>query len=307
LQAVQILPQVVDYPNSVETGSSKDDQTTWTARFAYDLTDSLNAYVSAGTGFKATSWNLSRDSRPLAGDIPALEAAGLAVPNLVPGTRFADPEDSTLYELGLKGAFDVWSFNLAIFDQEIEGFQENVFQGTGFVLTNAGSQSTTGVEIDVLWSLTDSIDWFIAGTFLDPTYDDYQNAPGVGGPVDLSGTTVPGVSETSINTWARWSFDLGASMSGFVRAEYYYESETQVISNVPESVASREVSMVNASAGLRWDNGFEVMLWGRNLTDDQFLQSAFPTTFQNLADPFSYSGYPNQPRTWGLTLRKYFD
>ena len=307
LQAVQILPQVVDYPNSVENGQSKDDQTTWTARFAYDLTDRLNAYVSAGTGFKATSWNLSRDSRPLAGDIPALDAAGLTVPNLDPGTRFADPEDSTLYEAGLKGQFDNWTFNLAIFDQEIENFQENVFQGTGFVLTNAGSQSTTGVEIDVLWSLTDNFDWFIAGTFLDPTYDDYQNAPGVGGPVDLSGTKVPGVSETSINTWARYSFDLGASMSGFVRAEYYYESEVQVISNVPESVASREVSMVNASAGLRWDNGFEVMLWGRNLTDDEFLQSAFPTTFQNLAEPFSYSGYPNQPRTWGITLRKYFD
>jgi iron complex outermembrane receptor protein len=307
LQAVQILPQVVDYPNSVENGQSKDDQTTWTARFAYDLTDSLNAYVSAGTGFKATSWNLSRDSRPLAADIPALEAAGLSVPNLVPGTRFADPEDSTLYEVGLKGAYDNWTFNLAIFDQEIENFQENVFQGTGFVLTNAGKQSTTGVEIDVLWALTDNFDWFIAGTFLDPTYDDYTGAPGVGGPVDLSGTKVPGVSETSINTWARYSFDLGATMSGFVRAEYYYESEVQVISNVPENVASRKVSMVNASAGLRWDNGFEVMLWGRNLTDDEFLQSAFPTTFQNLADPFSYSGYPNQPRTWGITLRKYFD
>lgn len=307
LQAVQILPQVVDFPNSVENGQSKDDQTTWTARFAYDLTDRLNAYVSAGTGFKATSWNLSRDSRPLAADIPALEAAGLTVPNLVPGTRFADPEDSTLYEVGLKGQFDMWTFNLAIFNQEIENFQENVFQGTGFVLTNAGKQSTTGVEIDVLWSLTDNFDWFIAGTFLDPTYDDYTGAPGVGGPVDLSGTKVPGVSETSINTWARYSFDLGASMSGFVRAEYYYESEVQVISNVPESVASREVGMVNASAGLRWDNGFEVMLWGRNLTDDEFLQSAFPTTFQNLAQPFSYSGYPNQPRTWGVTLRKYFD
>src|SRR5210317_176277 len=307
LQAVQILPQVVDFPNSVENGQSKDDQTTWTARFAFDLTDQLNAYVSAGTGFKATSWNLSRDSRPFAADIPALEVAGLTVPNLVPATRYAGPEDSTLYEAGLKGAFDNWSFNLAIFDQEIENFQENVFQGTGFVLTNAGKQSTTGVEIDVLWALTDNFDWFIAGTFLDPTYDDYVGAPGVGGPVDLSGTKVPGVSETSINTWARYSFDLGASMSGFVRAEYYYESDTQVISNVPESVASRQVSMINASAGLRWDNGFEVMLWGRNLTDDEFLQSAFPTTFQNLADPFTYSGYPNQPRTWGITLRKYFD
>ena len=307
LQAVQVLPQVVDYPNSVENGQSKDDQTTWTARFAFDLTDQLNAYVSAGTGFKATSWNLGRDSRPFAADVPALEAAGLTVPNLVPASRLADPEDSTLYEVGLKGAFDNWTFNLAIFDQEIENFQENVFQGTGFVLTNAGKQSTTGVEIDVLWALTDNFDWFIAGTFLDPTYDDYVGAPGVGGPVDLSGTKVPGVSETSINTWARWTFDLGSSMSGFVRAEYYYESDTQVISNVPESVASRQVSMINASAGLRWDNGFEVMLWGRNLNDDEFLQSAFPTTFQNLADPFTYSGYPNQPRTWGITLRMYFD
>jgi outer membrane receptor protein involved in Fe transport len=49
------------------------------------------------------------------------------------------------------------------------------------------------------------------------------------------------------------------------------------------------------------------MLWGRNLTNDEYLQSAFPTTFQNLAQPFTYSGYPNQPRTYGLTLRKYFD
>ncbi len=307
LQVVQVLPPVVAFPNAVENGQSKDDQTTWTARFAFDVTDQLNAYVSAGTGFKATSWNLSRDSRPFASDIPALEAAGLTVPNLVPASRLADPEDSTLYEIGLKGAFDNWSFNLALFDQEIENFQENVFQGTGFVLTNAGKQSTTGVEIDLLWALTDNFDWFIAGTFLDPTYDDYVGAPGVGGPVDLSGTKVPGVSETSINTWARWSFDVGASAIGFVRAEYYYESDTQVISNVPESVASREVSMINASAGVRWDNGFEVMLWGRNLNDDEFLQSAFPTTFQNLAQPFTYSGYPNQPRTWGITMRMYFD
>ncbi len=305
LQAVQILPPFANFPNSVEPGNSKDDQTTWTARFAYDITDQLNGYVSAGTGFKATSWNLSRDSLPF--DAQELVDAGLGVPNLQSGTRFAGPEDSTLYEIGLKGAFDNWSFNLAVFDQEIEGFQENVFQGTGFVLVNAGKQSTTGVEIDVLWALTENFEWFIAGTFLDPVYDDYQNAPGIFGPTDLSGTKVPGVSETSINTWARWSFDIGATMSGFVRAEYYFEDEVQVISNVPANVASREVSMVNASIGLRWDNGFEAMLWGRNLTDDEYLQSAFPTTFQNLAVPFSYSGYPNQPRTYGLTLRMYFD
>jgi outer membrane receptor protein involved in Fe transport len=306
LQTVQILPPFVNFPNSVEPGNSKDDQVTWTARIAFDVNDSVNIYASAGTGFKATSWNLSRDSRPFESDIQAITDAGLAVPNMEAGTRFAGPEDSTLYEIGLKSQFDTVAVNLAIFDQEIEGFQENVFQGTGFVLTNAGKQSTTGVEIDLLWALSENFEWYIAGTFLDPVYDSFPGAPGPDGPVDLFDVKVAGVSETSINTWARYSFDLGATISGFARLEYYYESDTQVILNVPEDVASREVSMVNASIGLQWANGFEATLWGRNLTDDQYLQSAFPTTFQNLAQPFTYSGYPNQPRTWGVTLRKYF-
>jgi outer membrane receptor protein involved in Fe transport len=60
---------------------------------------------------------------------------------------------------------------------------------------------------------------------------------------------------------------------------------------------------LNASFGLAWENGFEALLWGRNLTDDEYLNSAFPSVAQN----GSYSGYPNQPRTFGVTVRKYFD
>jgi hypothetical protein len=51
---------------------------------------------------------------------------------------------------------------------------------------------------------------------------------------------VPGISETSINTWARYQFDIGTNLSGFIRAEYYYESDTQVISNVPQDVMCRK-------------------------------------------------------------------
>jgi outer membrane receptor protein involved in Fe transport len=91
--------------------------------------------------------------------------------------------------------------------------------------------------------------------------------------------------------------------AGFARVEYIYEDEIQVIENTPPSVASREVSTFNASLGLSWDNGFEAMLWGRNINNDEYLLSAFPAVAQN----GSYSGYPNQPRTFGLTVRKYFD
>jgi outer membrane receptor protein involved in Fe transport len=303
LQEVQFLPPFVNFPNAVESGNTKDDQVTWTARIAFDVNDSMNIYASAGTGFKASSWNLSRDSRPFASDITALENAGLSVNNLVAGTRYAGPEDSTVYELGLKSTWDTGAFNLAIFNQEIEGFQSNTFTGTGFSLTNAGKQSTDGIEADLTWYPVEAFQFTIGATWLDPVYDSFVGAEGVDGPEDLSGQKVPGVHELSLVTTGQYNFNLTSSTDGFFRVEYLYEDEVQVIENVPANFASREVSEVNASLGIRWQNGFEAMLWGRNLTDDEYLISAFPTTVQ----PGSYNGYPNQPRTYGITLRKFFD
>jgi outer membrane receptor protein involved in Fe transport len=310
LQDLQFLPPNVDYPNSVESGSSDDDDTTWTVRLAYDLTDDMNVYASAGTGFKATSWNLSRDSRPFPEDQAAIEAAGLSVNNLTYTTRFAEPEESTVYEIGMKARWDTVAVNLAIFDQEIDEFQSNTFVGTGFVLLNAGKQSTTGAEIDIRWAPTDNFQGTLAATLMDPEYDSFEQAacvppPGSGSAnftCDLSGETPAGIHETSITATGTYNFTIG-NAAGFVRGEYIYEDDIQVIDNVPADVASREVSTFNASVGLSWENGFEALLWGRNLNDDEYLLSAFPSVAQN----GSYSGYPNQPRTVGLTVRKYFD
>ena len=307
LQALQFLPPNVNFPNSVETGNTKDDDTTWTVRLAFDVTDDVNVYASAGTGFKASSWNLSRDSRPFASDQVALENAGLTAgaPNLNYTQRFAKPEEATVYELGLKGSWDTIAMNLAIFDQEIENFQSNTFIGTGFELFNAGKQSTTGVEVDFRWQPTDSFQGTFAATILDPVYDSFPIASCVGGNCDLSGAKPSGISELSIVTTGSYNFTVG-NASAFVRGEYIYEDETQAIDNVPASVASREVSTFNASFGLAWDNGFEALLWGRNLNNDEYLVQAFPSVAQN-SPCCSYSGYPNQPRTYGLTIRKYFD
>ena len=302
LQPLQFQRPNINFPNSVENGNSKDDDTTWTVRLAFDMTDDVNVYLSAGTGFKASSWNLSRDSRPFASDLPALGSAGLLVPNIVAGTRYASPEEATVYEIGLKGSWDAVSLNLALFEQDIDGFQSNIFTGTGFSLANAGKQSTTGAEIDLRWLPTEAFEGTLAATILDPKYDSFTGAQGVNGPIDLSGTQPPGIHELSLTATGRYSFTMG-NAAGFVRVEYIYEDEVQVIENVPANIASREVSTVNASFGLSWENGFEAMLWGRNINDDEYLLSAFPS----VAQAGSYSGYPNQPRTYGVTVRKYFD
>jgi len=302
LQDLQFLAPTVNFPNSVESGNTKDDDTTWTVRLAFDLTDGVNVYASAGTGFKASSWNLSRDTRPFPSDQAAIEAAGLTVPNLNYTTRFAGPEESTVYEVGLKGMWDTVALNVAIFSQEIDGFQSNIFTGTGFSLANAGKQSTDGVEIDIRWQPVESFQGTFAVTLLDPLYDSFVGAEGINGPTDLSGTQPPGIHEVSLTATGRYSFSVG-NADGFIRAEYIFEDEVQVIENVPASIASREVSTINASIGLAWENGFEALLWGRNINNDEYLLSAFPS----VAQAGSFSGYPNQPRTYGLTVRKYFD
>jgi outer membrane receptor protein involved in Fe transport len=202
----------------------------------------------------------------------------------------------------LKGQWNTVALNLAIFDQEIDGFQSNIFTGVGFSLANAGKQSTSGAEIDIRWAPSDSFEGTLAVTYLDPTYDSFVGAQGVSGPTDLSGTKPPGISELSAVASGTFHFTVG-NAAAFVRGEYIYEDKVQVIENVPASVASREVNTLNASFGLAWDNGFEAMLWGRNLTNDEYLLSAFPSVAQS----GSYSGYPNQPATYGVTLRKYFD
>ncbi|MEE4107954.1 MAG: TonB-dependent receptor, partial [Halieaceae bacterium] len=165
---LQFLPPFLNYPNAVESGETSDDDITYTVRLAYDLTPNMNVYAGVSTGFKASSWNLSRDARPLASDIAALGEAGLLLPNLTTGTRFAGPEESEVFEIGLKGEWDRFALNLAVFTQEIEGFQSNVFSGTGFNLANAGKQSTDGVEVDLNWAPIDGLRIGFAATWLDP-------------------------------------------------------------------------------------------------------------------------------------------
>jgi outer membrane receptor protein involved in Fe transport len=302
LSALQLFPPFLNYPNSVENGETSDDDITYTLRLAYDVTPNLNVYAGISTGFKASSWNLSRDARPLASDIPALAEAGLLLPNLTTGTRFAGPEESQVIEIGLKGEWDTVGVNLAVFTQEIEGFQSNIFNGTGFNLANAGKQSTDGVELDVNWAPIDGLRIGFAATWLDPLYDSFEGALGIDGPTDLSGTQPAGIPEFSSSTNLTYNFQLGSALS-YVRFEHVYESDVQVVENIPSAIASREINMVNASFGMNFANGIEFNLWGRNLNEDEYLQSAFPTP----AQAGSFGGYPNQPRTYGLTVKYNFE
>jgi iron complex outermembrane recepter protein len=308
LYGLQFLPPVVPYSDS-----SNDGQTTYTARLSWNLADNVNVYGGVSTGFKATSWNLSINSLPLPPATPDRSPLGGFVNPYYGryGTRFARPEKSTVYEIGLKGQWPTLALNVALFDESIKNFQSNLFTGTGFNLANAGKQSTKGVEVEAQWKPNQSWEFSLAGTFMDPKYDSYVGAscvsPATNNICDLSGKTPSDIHKQSITSAVTYLWRYN-SLNGYIRLDHLYADKIQLIDNVPESVATQAISTLNASTGIAI-NGWDVSLWCRNLNNDNYLVLAFPVPAQSNLGPNvsnSYAGYTNQPRTYGLTVRKSF-
>ncbi|MFC4292430.1 TonB-dependent receptor [Sphingorhabdus arenilitoris] len=307
LRAFQFQPRLVNFPNSVEDGETRDGKFTYSARLAFEATDSLNLYASYATGFKASSVNLSRDSRPFLSDAAALGSAGLLQPNQSFGTRFAGPENAEVFEIGIKGAWDVAAFNLTLFKQSIKGFQTNIFTGTGFALANAGEQSTDGIEFDGTVSPTDNLTFSAAMVYLNPKYDSYPNST----TGDLTGTRPSGIPALSTSLGVDYDIPIGGDNKLNLHADYYYESKVFLFDdnvNNPAADAfakanfSRSVNALSASTTLFLDNGLQVSVWGRNLTGAEYITTAFPSVGQ----AGSFSGYPSQPRTYGVSAKYKF-
>jgi iron complex outermembrane receptor protein len=299
LAGLQLFPPFPDYgPGTNESGNFKSDDVTHTFRLAYNISDAMTVYAGHSTGFKAISVNMSVDGR-------------------TPGKRAADPEEATNVEIGLKATFDNGYINLALFEQSIEGFQSNIFGGTGFNLTNAGKETHEGVELDSMFALSENLIIGLSAIYMDAVYDSFLNGtcdktglaepqfacPAGQSTIDLSGRSPAGIHEISYNVNATYNFAMDSGVEGFFRVEFLHEKDVKTADLIPFNVANRGFDNVNASLGFSSANGgWDAMLWGRNLTDHKTLISAFPTP----AQPGSFSGYPNPPRTYGFTLRKNF-
>jgi len=315
LSSAQFRPPIVSFPNSVEDGKSDDSDTTYLVRLAYKYDENFNFYISRATGFKSSSWDLSNFTRPEASLAAALDASGENSSNPSYGSRLSSPEYSTVTEIGMKMWFKNIQANVAIFDQTLEDFQVRSFDGVNFFQGNAGKTSVDGMEFDIRYAATDNWTFTLAGTFLDPVYDEFTNAPpgpnsprdaeGNRIPEDLSGTKPRNIHEKSISAGIVYNQSF-EDVDLFVRADYSYESaltiapEGSITVDNPE--ITRQVNTLGASAGLIFNNGVSVQLWGRNLTDDENLLSVFGQSGQT----GTIGAYINQPRTYGLSVSYQF-
>jgi iron complex outermembrane receptor protein len=325
LTALQFLPPFLNVPNAVESGKISGGKWSYTARAAFDVTDQINVYASYATGYKAASVNLSRDSRPSQGDYSTIMTnsayTALRLNNLSYGSRYAGPESSTVIEAGLKANWGLASVNLAVFKQSIKGFQSNLFTGTGFFLANAGKQSTFGIEMEGMAKPTRELTLTMGVTYLDPKYDDFVLS-GVG---NLTGARPAGISALSATLGAQWDQELGNSDHLILRGDFHYEAPFALVEGLPGLVAKdpvtgqllpnpyaaaiaaaqnrkQEVNLLNASLTYAMHSGVELTLWGRNLLNKRTILQIFDSPVQI----GSISGYPSEPKTYGVSARYRF-
>lgn len=288
--------------NPIANGGYYDENhyTEWSgiASLSYDFTDDAMGYVSYSHGFKGGGWNLDRSGfsalTPATTNQGTLNATQL---------RF-NPETVDAYEVGLKTTWGRLTFNIDYFLQQLSDYQLNAFSGFNFITRNVPEGVSKGVEVDFAWQLTDSFSWQGGVVWNDAYYDSAVDfTPATPLTADINpGRPFAQAPELSITSAFSWEHQIGPWMgSAYLDMRYNSDYETQTLSRDPLGRTDQDAYMlVNGRVGLgALDDRWSLELWGRNLTDEFYFVGAFEATLQ----PGTYLIYPNEPRTWGVTLK----
>jgi iron complex outermembrane recepter protein len=260
-----------------------DDEWTPTVSLNWSPVEDLLTYIKYSKGYKAGGFNNS------------ISSSGSAVA--------FDPETLDAYELGVKSTWldNTLRLNAAIFQMEYDDKQESAFvTGIGFVQTNAGEATSEGAEVELEYLLTE--DWSIYGSvgYVDATYDEYI----IDEDENNNGNDLTRAPEWTANIGTQVEWQYTDNLRGMFRLDYSYQDESFTQANNDPFFIAEEQNLVNARLQVSdADRIWQATLWGRNLTDDDSINTIDgPSTF--FFDTYHYSLIA--PRTYGVELQYNF-
>jgi len=296
-------PAINPIANGSWTGSADEEEFSGTISLAYHLNDDVMIYGGYSRGYKAGGFNVDRSGFAIT---PALTNAAL----LNTGQLHFEPEFTDSYEVGVRSTlFGNTTANLTGFYQEIHDYQLNAFNGFNFITRNIPEAISQGVELEVATRLTDNLT--IAGgvTWNDAFYDSevrFNPLTAGLGPADpnavFSGQPFAFAPEWVSTASITYEMPIGGDMRALFYLDGRYNSEyrTQTLARDPLGRTDNDsYTIFNGRIGIGPnDERWSIELWGRNLTDEFYYVGAFQPPLQN-----SFVIYPNEPQTYGVTLR----
>lgn len=284
-----------------ETGDVNFSRFTWNLMGRYEFVPEASVYARIATGYRSGGFNASDPVAP----------GGSTVPN------FGD-ESVTSYELGVKTELfnRRLRFNLAGYHNIFEGLAvfQPVLTGQGTfqsIVQNAGKVKYTGIEADFQAIVSDNFSFDGAIGYVDVNFVELN----IGQPVNpaaglqnIAQFARPGyTSPLTANIAFNAVFPISSNgMELRARVGYTYEDGKYSFNNAITSPFNEEIrgdNMNLVDAQLVIDKiplgnaQARVMIWGKNLTDDNNLLRGIDF------GPLGYAGgIFGLPRTYGVTL-----
>jgi iron complex outermembrane receptor protein len=243
-------------------------------------------YASFATGFKAGGFN-GRANKVI---------------NIGP----YEPEEVNAYEIGLKSE---WldrrlRANVAAFYNKYSDMQVDVIipstvgSGQETLVRNAGTASTSGVEIEVNALPAAGLSLNLSLGYLNAKYTSFfADVSGTGVPSDNTNLKLRRAPKWTTTGGASYDMPLGnyGTLSYHADLNYISEYETSVLN---DAFARRPgATLLDASIALdRADERFRLAVYGRNLTNRQFINNGIAA-----GKLFAFNE-PNRPRTYGIEL-----
>jgi len=260
--------------------SNSQDFDAFTPRFVldYKVNDDLLTYFSYSRGFKSGGFQ---------GTPPSVTAAS---------TNFNE-EFADSFEVGLKGEFfdNRLRLNAALFHTDYEDLQVLQFLDNGdIVVSNAATATLEGLELEVNWLVSESVEIFGTYAYLDATYDEFVEANGT----DNAGNPLRNAPENSYNIGINYTHPL--NNGGTIRANYEHRGQDTAFQN-PGGVANivgavPKFDLGNARISYITPNeNWKVDLWVENIWDEVYFTHNFPF------GPTNGFATVGPPRTYGVT------
>lgn len=208
------------------------------------------------------------------------------------------PESLWAYETGFKSDLldGRLRLNGSLFTYDYEDLQVLAFVVPGSVdVTNANAATIRGFELEARARATQSLELALGVSYLEAEYDNFPAAPGPGG------TTIDAAGNR-LNNAPEWMLQAGLDYRRALSAWEFYTSanfgwQDEVFFTADNNSIDRQsgYGLLDAAIGIEsLDRRWDLSLWGRNLTDEDYI------TWSAQYTPPGRTGHAGPPQTYGL-------